>query len=116
MKNTVTTPGTPRQNEGKVEEVSPTTPSFGEAPDGGVRAWLVAAGGSAIFFCCLGFSNSFGVFTEYYLSHQLRGESPDKVAWIGSLSAFLLFATGIMGGPSFDLLGAWVCHPFEGLS
>ncbi|EFE35067.1 uncharacterized protein ARB_06023 [Trichophyton benhamiae CBS 112371] len=107
MKNTVTTPGTPRQNEGKVEEMSPTTPSFGEAPDGGVRAWLVAAGGSAIFFCCLGFSNSFGVFTEYYLSHQLRGESPDKVAWIGSLSAFLLFATGIMGGPSFDLLGAW---------
>lgn len=99
-----------------MEEVSPTTPSFGEAPDGGVRAWLVAAGGSAIFFCCLGFSNSFGVFTEYYLSHQLRGESPDKVAWIGSLSAFLLFATGIMGGPSFDLLGAWVCHPFEGLS
>ncbi|KAK2850675.1 hypothetical protein FQN49_005431 [Arthroderma sp. PD_2] len=93
------------------EKKLPTTPTIGAAPDGGARAWLVAAGGSAIFFCCLGFSNSFGVFTEYYLSHQLSGESPDKVAWIGSLSAFLSFATGVVGGPWFDRFGAWVIIP-----
>ncbi|EFR00807.1 hypothetical protein MGYG_03812 [Nannizzia gypsea CBS 118893] len=113
MESAVTVSRASLQDEGKGEEMPSTVPHFGEAPDGGVRAWLVAVGGSAIFFCCLGFSNSFGVFTEYYLSHQLSGESPDKVAWIGSLSAFLLFATGIMGGPSFDLLGAWVSWPFN---
>ncbi|RJE21440.1 Major Facilitator Superfamily [Aspergillus sclerotialis] len=80
-------------------------------PDSGLQAWLVAAGGSAIFFCCLGFANSFGTFGEYYLSHQLQGESPDKIAWIGSLSAFLQFASGMVGGPLFDRFGAWVIRP-----
>jgi hypothetical protein len=92
------------------EKTPPDSPDFGEAPDGGAKAWLVAAGGSAIFFCCLGFSNSFGTFIEYYLTHQLSDESPDKVAWIGSLSAFLQFAAGMVGGPLFDRFGARVCH------
>jgi hypothetical protein len=48
------------------------------APDGGARAWLVAAGGSSIFFACLGFSDAFGAFEEYYLTHQLSGQSPGK--------------------------------------
>lgn len=81
---------------------------FGEAPDGGLQAWLVAAGGAAIFFCCLGFSNSFGTFEQYYLTHQLQHEPPDNIAWIGSLSLFLQFAAGAFGGPLFDLFGPWV--------
>ncbi|KAE9363169.1 monocarboxylate permease-like protein, partial [Stipitochalara longipes BDJ] len=81
------------------------------APDGGTRAWLVAAGGFAILFCCLGFSNSFGVFEEYYLTYQLRGESAANIAWIGSVSAFLQFAAGLVGGPMFDRFGASVICP-----
>ncbi|KAK1253387.1 hypothetical protein MKX07_001464 [Trichoderma sp. CBMAI-0711] len=81
------------------------------APDGGLRAWLVALGAASIFFCCLGFSNSFGTFTEYYLSHQLRDHSPDDVAWIGSLSAFLQFFIGMVGGPLFDRYGSLVIYP-----
>ncbi|KAF1818587.1 monocarboxylate permease-like protein [Dissoconium aciculare CBS 342.82] len=81
------------------------------APDGGARAWLVAAGGSAIFFCCLGFSNSFGTFEEYYLSHQLQDKSPSDIAWIGSLSSFLQFAAGMVGGPLFDFFGSWIIIP-----
>ncbi len=78
-------------------------------PDGGLRAWLVIAGGASIFFCCLGFGNSFGTFEAYYLAHQLKGQSPDNIAWIGSVSAFLPFATGVLGGPLFDRYGAKVC-------
>jgi hypothetical protein len=92
------------------EKPSPDSPDFGEAPDGGTRAWLVAAGGSSIFFCCLGFSNAFGSFEQYYLTHQLHAESPDNIAWIGSLSAFLQFAAGMVGGPLFDRFGAKACH------
>lgn len=79
------------------------------APDGGLRAWLVALGAASIFFCCMGFSNSFGTFTQYYLTHQLSDRSPDDVAWIGSLSAFLQFFVGMIGGPMFDRYGSKVC-------
>lgn len=79
---------------------------FSKAPDGGLEAWLVAAGSFCIFFCCLGFSNSFGVLADYYIQHQLRGESASKIAWIGSLSAFLQFFSGMVGGPLFDRYGA----------
>lgn len=91
----------------------PRVPNFSDAPDGGTAAWLVAAGGSSIFFCCLGFANSFGSLAEYYLTHQLRAETPDNVAWIGSLSAFLSFAAGMVGGPLFDRFGAWVRPSFS---
>lgn len=78
------------------------------APDGGARAWIVAAGGVAILFCCLGFANSFGAFEQYYLTHQLQGYSPDKIAWIGSISAYLQFGAGMVGGPMFDRYGSRV--------
>ncbi|KAF3071154.1 putative transporter MCH4 [Daldinia childiae] len=82
-----------------------------EAPDGGLRAWLVTAGAACVFFSAMGFSNAFGVFEEYYLSHQLNGQSPDKVAWIGSLAVALQFLSGNIGGPLFDRFGTWVLRP-----
>lgn len=84
--------------------------TFDAPPDGGVKAWLVAAGAACIFFSALGFANSFGVFVEYYLSHQLQGQSADKVAWIGSVAVFMQFSAGAVGGPLFDRYGAWVCY------
>jgi hypothetical protein len=119
MANAVTEWEVLRQGEGQnsvitaefgPEKTPPDSLNFGDTPDSGTRAWLVAAGGSTVFFCCLGFSNAFGVFEEYYLTHQLREESPNKIAWIGSLSTFVQFAAGVVGGPLFDRFGAWVCH------
>ena len=119
MSTEVTEPEVPHQVEGQnstmtaelsQEKTQLDSSNFGEMPDGGARAWLVAAGASTIFFCCLGFSNSFGAFEEYYLTHQLHRESPDNIAWIGSISAFLQFASGLIGGPLFDRFGAWACH------
>ncbi|RFU81223.1 hypothetical protein TARUN_970 [Trichoderma arundinaceum] len=81
------------------------------APDGGLQAWLVALAAASVFFCCLGFSNSFGTFTEYYLTHQLSDRSPDDIAWIGSLSAFLQFFSGMLGGPMFDRYGQKIVYP-----
>ncbi len=87
-------------------------PLASPAPDGGLKAWLVAAGGFCLFFCCLGFANSFGTFAEFYLSNQLRGESPDNIAWVGSVSAFLQFAFGGIAGPLFDRYGEKVLRPY----
>lgn len=81
---------------------------FGPAPDGGFHAWLQVAGGFSIFFGCLGFSSCFGVLQQYYSTHQLRDRPADDIAWIGSLSSFIQFAGGAIGGPLFDRYGAWV--------
>ncbi|OJD20887.1 hypothetical protein ACJ73_07776 [Blastomyces percursus] len=95
----------------KANEDHQTPQSFGEAPDGGIRAWLVVAGAFFILFSTLGYVNSFGVFQEYYISHQLRGQSPDKIAWIGSLAMFLQLSTGAIAGPLFDRYGTWLLRP-----
>jgi hypothetical protein len=89
-------------------ETQPAGPSLNEFPEGGREAWLVAAGTASILFCTLGYTNSFGVFQAYYMSHQLEDHNPDEISWIGSLQAFLIFASGAVGGPVFDRYGAWV--------
>lgn len=101
------------QSPSQTLDIQEEPPAFEDAPDGGVKAWLVAAGGSAIFFCCLGFTNSFGTFEQYYLTHQLQQRSPDAIAWIGSLSVYMQFASGMLGGPLFDRLGVAVSASFQ---
>jgi hypothetical protein len=88
----------------KEDELSP----FGPAPDGGARAWVTTAGGFCIFFGCLGFTSCFGVLQQYYTTHQLRHRTADEVAWIGSVSSFIQFGGGAIGGPMFDRYGVWV--------
>lgn len=84
-----------------------------EFPDGGLRAWLVAAGSAGAFFCTLGYTNVFGIFQAYYMFNQMPEQSADNIAWIGSIQAFLIFAAGAVGGPLFDRYGAWVSQPSE---
>ncbi|KAI2464598.1 MFS general substrate transporter [Annulohypoxylon bovei var. microspora] len=103
--------GSTSSSELEQEAANADVLDLGEAPDGGLRAWLVTVGACCVFFSALGFSNAFGVFEQYYLTHQLKGQPPDKVAWIGSLAVFLQFLSGNIGGPLFDRFGAWVIRP-----
>ncbi|ODH34120.1 hypothetical protein ACO22_03165 [Paracoccidioides brasiliensis] len=80
-------------------------------PDGGARAWSVALGTSGVLFCTFGYVNAYGVFQEYYMSHQLRDSSPSAISWIGSLQVFFLFSSSLVGGPLFDRYGAKVIWP-----
>ncbi|KAF4945717.1 hypothetical protein FGADI_11720 [Fusarium gaditjirri] len=99
-------------NMDQVEKAVSADPlGLSPAPDGGLQAWLVAAGSACIFFSCLGFANSFGVLQEYYMTHQLQGHSEDAIAWIGSISTFIQFAVGALSGPMFDRYGSWVLRP-----
>ncbi|KAI0096949.1 monocarboxylate permease-like protein [Nemania sp. FL0031] len=77
-------------------------------PEGGWKAWGVAAGTSFTLFCSLGYVNSFGVYQAYYMTHQLSDQEPSRIAWIGSLQFYLVFSAGVFGGPLFDLYGAKV--------
>lgn len=96
------------------ESSDTTTPASDPVPDGGLRAWLVAAGASFIFFSALGYGNSYGVFQAHYMRHQLSNQSSDSIAWIGSITTFLQLLAGGIGGPLFDRFGTtWVRRHFS---
>lgn len=77
-------------------------------PEGGGRGWAVALGAGAVLFSTLGMVNAFGVFQQYYVTHQLSHETPSTVSWIGSMQVFFFFATGLVSGPLFDRYGEGV--------
>ncbi|KAG1827419.1 uncharacterized protein BJ212DRAFT_51933 [Suillus subaureus] len=64
---------------------------LGEAPDGGLRAWLVAFAAALVMFSTLGFLLSWGIFQAYYEENLLLHTSPSTIAWIGSTQVCLLF-------------------------
>ena len=47
-------------------------------------------------------TNSFGVFQEYYSTHQLEGQSPTAISWIGSIQLCFCPLLGCISGPLFD--------------
>ncbi|OQE15059.1 hypothetical protein PENFLA_c034G05115 [Penicillium flavigenum] len=95
---------------GSTEEVKAEQPQV-TFPEGGLRAWSVVAGAFCISFCTFGYLNAYGVYQNYYSTHQLMGESASTIAWIGSVQTCLLLGGGIVGGPLFDKYGAKVIWP-----
>lgn len=91
--------------------VEQTGPSVHDFPDGGARAWSVAAGAAGVLFCTFGYGNAFGVLQQYYETHQLAHLNPSTISWIGSLQIFFLFSGNLFGGPCFDRFGAKVIWP-----
>ncbi|VUC22398.1 unnamed protein product [Clonostachys rosea] len=93
------------ENRPGEKHIDNTTDEINEEdyPDGGFRAWLVAAGTAGVFFCTMGYSNVFGIFQAYYIA--------DAISWIGATQTFLQFFSGILGGPLFDRYGTWVIRP-----
>ncbi|KAL8634184.1 hypothetical protein Q9189_000103 [Teloschistes chrysophthalmus] len=59
-------------------------------PDGGKDAWLFLAGGFSVEALVWGFPFSFGVFQEYYSTHE-PFKSDGGIAIIGTLSAGLMY-------------------------
>ncbi|KAI5476009.1 MFS monocarboxylate transporter [Pseudohyphozyma bogoriensis] len=71
-------------------------------PDGGLRAWLVVVGAMLVLFSTFGFSNSFGVFLQYYKTHQLSEYPTSTITWIGSTHLFIVFSSALIAGNLFD--------------
>ncbi|KAL3427810.1 riboflavin transporter MCH5 [Phlyctema vagabunda] len=96
-----------------IKDTFPAVEKVGETtfPEGGARAWAVAAGTAGILFTTFGYVNAFGVYQEYYSTHQLQDHTPSDISWIGSLQAFSLFGGALFGGPLFDRYGAKVIWP-----
>ncbi|KAJ0418217.1 putative MFS monocarboxylate transporter [Aspergillus carlsbadensis] len=85
--------------------IEASQPAF---PEGGVQAWSVVAGSAIALACAFGYLSSFGVYENYYGTHQLSHKSPSDIAWIGSVQIFFQYATSVVSGGLFDLYGAKV--------
>lgn len=72
----------------------------GSPPDGGIRAWTMAAMGHLVIFNTWGYISSFGVFQTYY--HSTLNRPPSDISWIGSVQIFLLFFIGTFSGRALD--------------
>ncbi|RYO89655.1 hypothetical protein DL766_008057 [Monosporascus sp. MC13-8B] len=53
----------------------------------------------------VGFLNAYGVFQAYYQTHLLPDRSASDIAWIGSVSIFLLYLGAGFVGPLMDKFG-----------
>lgn len=67
--------------------------------------YCVVAAASAVLFVGVGFTNTFGVFQEYYLENTLRDEKAEKIIVIGSTAASLYLILGAVTGRFADLVG-----------
>ncbi|KXS95614.1 hypothetical protein AC578_10385 [Pseudocercospora eumusae] len=76
-------------------------------PEGGLRAWLVVAGGFSGMMACFGYMNTVGTYQAYLATHQLSAYSESTIGWIFSLYIFLAFGAGVQIGPLFDKHGAF---------
>jgi hypothetical protein len=67
--------------------------------------WLNVAAASAILFIGVGYTNTFGVFQDYYQTTLLPNESPLKIITIGSVASSLYLILGVFTGRFADLVG-----------
>lgn len=70
-----------------------------------LNKYTVIAAASLVLFVGVGFTNTFGVFEEYYVTHTLQNERPEKIIVIGSTAASLYLILGAFTGRFADLVG-----------
>ena len=70
-----------------------------------VSGWISIGAASAVLFVGVGYTNTFGVFQEYYQTHLFPQESADKIIVIGSIASSLYLILGALTGPFADFLG-----------
>lgn len=82
-----------------------------------VRSCLTIAGAFLSAFCTTGYVNSFGVFQEYYRTHQLHDKSDFDIVWIASFLTFIMFVFAPIAGvitdrthPFIPLCFGSICH------
>ncbi|KAG1876820.1 major facilitator superfamily domain-containing protein [Suillus tomentosus] len=71
-------------------------------PEGGFDAWGTVLGSFLIQFCGFGYVSAYGVFQDFYTQTYLSNSTPSAIAWIGSVSAFLILSVGIVSGRMVD--------------
>lgn len=67
--------------------------------------YTVIIAAAAVLFVGVGYTNTFGVFQEYYLQNTLQHERPERIIVIGSSAASLYLILGAFTGRFADFIG-----------
>jgi MFS family permease len=92
-----------RLDEKAAAQVEPSPPAVPATVDGGTRAWLQVLGSFIVFGNLWGLPFCWGAFQNYYELTYLTNQTSSDIAWIGTITMFLLILTGIISGPLFDM-------------
>lgn len=68
--------------------------------NGGFTAWSQVFVSFLLVFNGFGYFSSFGLFQSHWT--EVLHATPSQIAWVGSLSLFLLFFLGTLSGPLMD--------------
>jgi MFS family permease len=79
-----------------------TSVSSNEKVEADKWRFLQIIGATLLYFNSFGLVNCYGIFQAYWKTRIIPEESDARVAWIGSLAAWLLFFVGFLSGPVFD--------------
>jgi hypothetical protein len=69
--------------------------------DGGKAAWLFLAAGFVVEVLIWGFSFSFGVFQEYYTTHEPFSSNPSGIAIVGTTATGIMYMSGLILFPAY---------------
>ncbi|KAG2152564.1 MFS general substrate transporter [Suillus bovinus] len=87
---------------------SPTPCLESDPPDGGLVAWTTAFGCFLMQIGGHGYSNSFGVYQDFYTRIYLTDQSPSTISWIAALSSFITSSLTLISGRLYDR--GWFYH------
>jgi hypothetical protein len=73
-----------------------------DLPEGGTRAWLAVFGAWLVQFANYGYTNSYGVYNDYYVREYLTEHSSFDTSWIGSVQLAVSLFAGVFTGRAFD--------------
>lgn len=93
-------------NGGHTRTRIPTTDAgSSQSNDNEAKAWIAVAAAFAVLFVGVGYTNTYGVFQDYYQKHLFPDIPRDKIIVIGSVPASLYFILGAFTGRFADLAG-----------
>ncbi|KAJ1935660.1 hypothetical protein GGF37_005912, partial [Kickxella alabastrina] len=75
------------------------------APAGSTYAWIIVACAAFNMMCTFGITNSFGVFSTYYINFIYPDVSTANIAWIGTAMTFFTLSGSVFTGPLTDKFG-----------
>ncbi|KIM93550.1 hypothetical protein OIDMADRAFT_137595 [Oidiodendron maius Zn] len=78
------------------QDLTPQTPPLTS------KQWLQILSAFVVFLNTWGLLLAFGAFQTYYQETLLKNHTPSSLAWISTVSAFILLFSGLVTGPLFD--------------
>ncbi|KAH6903251.1 major facilitator superfamily domain-containing protein [Coprinopsis sp. MPI-PUGE-AT-0042] len=71
-------------------------------PEGGLAGWCAVVGVVLSQMASFGYTNSYGVYNDYYVRYYLPNYSSSSISWIGSVQLCLSLTGGVISGRLFD--------------